>query len=112
MNAAVETIDGVTVLRLAVEALDAANADGLKALLPGADETAAVVLAMASVTFIDSSGWGAIVSVLRRVQRSGGRLVVVGLQPELRQTFELIRLDRIIPPFETLEAALRHLRRP
>jgi anti-sigma B factor antagonist len=55
-----------------------------------------LVVNLARVEFIDSSGLGALVSALKRIGRPG-ELKVCGLNEAVRSMFELTRLNRVIP---------------
>ena len=55
-----------------------------------------VIIDLARVTFIDSSGLGAVVSALKRIGRDGD-LRVRSLTDGVRTMFELTRLNRVIP---------------
>lgn len=54
-----------------------------------------VVLDLASLRLIDSSGVGAIVSLFKRVRASGGQFEVRGVQGQPRSIFQVLRLDRV-----------------
>ena len=64
----------------------------------------ALLIDLAAVTFIDSSGLGVIVGALRRVRSHDGELVLVCPSPELRRAFELCDLDRIFELHTDIEA--------
>jgi anti-sigma B factor antagonist len=64
-----------------------------------------IVLDMAHVDFIDSSGMGALVGVLRTVVKEGGEIRIAGLIPEVHTIFELTRLHRLFDIYETATAA-------
>ncbi len=53
------------------------------------------ILDMAGVNFIDSSGLGTLVGILRTVEKEGGQIRIAGLIPEVLIIFELTRLHRI-----------------
>ena len=55
-----------------------------------------LVLDLARVDFIDSSGLSALVSTLKRIGDSG-ELKVCSLNRSVRSMFELTRLNRVIP---------------
>jgi anti-sigma B factor antagonist len=55
-----------------------------------------LLINMEKVTFIDSSGLGALVSALKRLGRDG-ELRVCSLNANVRSMFELTRLNRVIP---------------
>lgn len=53
-----------------------------------------LMLDLSGVTYIDSSGVGTIVELRRRIDRSGGELVLSGLQERVRSVFEITKLDK------------------
>ena len=54
-----------------------------------------VVVDMSLVEFVDSSGVGALLGVLRRLPQGEGSVVLKGLQQQVRTVFVLLRLQRI-----------------
>ena len=52
-----------------------------------------VVIDLADVTLIDSSGLGALVVAMKRAREAGGDVALASLQPKVRIIFELTRLD-------------------
>lgn len=64
-----------------------------------------VVLDLSHVSFIDSSGLSAIVT-LRKGLGTEGTLSVVGLQPNVATLLRLTRLDRVFPSYATVVEAL------
>ena len=65
-----------------------------------------VVLDLGSVHFVDSTGLGIVLGVLRRVRQAGGALRVVVIEPQVVGLFELLDLDRILALRPTLDDAL------
>jgi anti-sigma B factor antagonist len=63
-----------------------------------------IVLDMTCVTFMDSSGLGAVVSVLKHVGHDG-RLHLCGVTPGVMAVLKLTRMDRVLKSFGSLEAA-------
>ena len=55
----------------------------------------ALVLDLTGVTFLDSMALGVLLSGLKRLGESGGRLRVVIPRPEVRRIFEVTLLDRL-----------------
>lgn len=80
--------------------------DGLKAnqlrrdigdiIATGAD---IVLIDLKDVKFIDSSGLGALVSVMKTVQTSGGKLFICSLNEQVKMLFELTKMDRVFERF-------------
>ncbi|HEX6970896.1 MAG TPA: anti-sigma factor antagonist [Limnochordia bacterium] len=66
-----------------------------------------LVLDMRGVTFLDSTGIGAILGRYRRLAGRGGRLCVAGLRPNVRRLFELAGISQVIPAYPDVAAALR-----
>lgn len=71
------------------------------------EEPARIVLDLADVTYMDSSGVGTIVEVFRRVQAYGGRLIVVAPNPRVRSLFQITQLERIFTILDTVKEALQ-----
>lgn len=65
-----------------------------------------VVLDLTGVTFLDSSGLGALVSSHRRLQLLGGRLRLVCRNDLVLRVFRLTGLDNVMSIVPTLEQAL------
>lgn len=68
-----------------------------------------VVLDMAGVTFLDSSGLGALVASLRTLQSLGGRLVIGGVEQKVRMVLELIKLHKVLAVYTDRDAAVQAL---
>ena len=73
------------------------------------DVVGAVLLNLAALTFMDSSGLGVILGRYRRLSQDGGRLAACCLSPQVERIFQLSGLTRIIGVFENEQLALQHL---
>ena len=67
-----------------------------------------ILLDLSAVDFIDSSGLGALVSVLKRMSPTG-KLVVCGLRDAAFNMFRLTRMDKVFPIFPSQDEALNAL---
>lgn len=65
-----------------------------------------LLLNLAKVTFIDSSGLGVILGRYKRISQLGGKMSAVQLQPQVEKIFELSGLLRIIKLYLTEQQAL------
>ena len=65
-----------------------------------------LVVDLSAVTFLDSSGLGAIIGGLRRTRAHGGDLVLVCPDSEIWRAFELCDLDRVFNLHADLAAAI------
>lgn len=66
-----------------------------------------VVVDLAGVDFLDSSGLGTLVALLKRVSERGGDLKVAGLQKKVRMVFEITRAYKVFDIFDNASEALK-----
>jgi anti-anti-sigma factor len=89
--------------------IDLASSPDLRRELHGMldDGTRTIVLDLTAVTFIDSSGLGVLVGVLKRVNENGdgGRLELRGLSGPVRRVFEITGLHEVFDVVEPPEPA-------
>ena len=108
MEIAEKRIEDVDVLKLTGR-LDASSAKNLKGRVASLvkENRVKLIVDMAGVDFIDSSGLGSLVSSLRAVNEKDGDVKVTALQKQVRSIFELTRLHRIFGIFDDVEAAMK-----
>jgi anti-sigma B factor antagonist len=108
MDLALQQIGDVTVTTLPVEELDASNAGEFKRdMAPVVDAHTRVVLDLSRLRFVDSSGLGAFISCLRKLNAKGGDLKLCGMSKQVRTVFELVRMHRVFDIRATSEDAAR-----
>lgn len=100
--------EDTVIITVEEERMDAHNSGNLKErMLQLFDEgKCQLVIDLAAVRFIDSSGLGALVSGFKNASARDGSLKLCCLQPQVRSMFELTRLHRVFEIFTTLEEAL------
>jgi anti-sigma B factor antagonist len=103
-----EPHDGLVVLTPQAEFLDASNTKAFKtdvaAALSGQSK---VIMDLHKVTFLDSSGCGAILSILKQLNAAGGDLKLCAVTKPVRAMFELVRMHRILDICNTREEAVK-----
>jgi anti-sigma B factor antagonist len=67
----------------------------------------AIVLDLTAVTFIDSSGLGALISSLKSM--GDGDLVISGARATVASMFKLTRMDKVFRMYENTDAAVAAL---
>lgn len=64
-----------------------------------------VVVDLTAVPFMDSSGLGALIAALKKARQAHGDLRIAGVNEQVATVLQLTNLDRVLRPFETVEAA-------
>lgn len=105
-----ETSPSTAVVTFSVQNLDAGNVkafrDAMQAITPHHD---VVVLDMSALNFVDSSGLGALLSCLRAMNSKNGQLRLFGMTKPVKALFELVRMHRIFPIYNSREETLEDL---
>jgi anti-sigma B factor antagonist len=65
-----------------------------------------LIVDLARVSYIDSSGLAALIEGMQNVQEYGGKFALAGLQELVRPIFEIARLDQVFQIFPDVDAAL------
>jgi anti-sigma B factor antagonist len=66
-----------------------------------------LVIELSGVGFLDSTGLGVIVGILKRTRTHGGELALAGAEPQVRKVFEITRMSDILPIHDTVDDAIR-----
>jgi anti-sigma B factor antagonist len=112
MQLAFEQIGDVAVSVVPVEELDASNAGEFKREIASLLEAnAKLVLDLTRLRFVDSSGLGAFISCLRKLNAKGGDLKLCCMSKQVRAVFELVRMHRVFDILATREDAVRAFER-
>lgn len=96
----------LAVVRIGADRLDAAVTPAFKSALDEQlpAETRQVILDASGVGFVDSTGLGAIVGLMKRLPE-GGTLVVASAQQPLRRLLQVTGLDGLFQQFDNVEEA-------
>lgn len=68
-----------------------------------------VVLDLSGIDFIDSSGLGALVQLVKKAQTENGSLQIV-TNPRVTQTVKLVRLEKFLSLQPTVDDALKNVK--
>lgn len=74
-----------------------------------ADGRTLLVLDLAQVQVVDSSGLGTIVTALKAARAAGGSLVLVNVHPEIQSIIRLTRLDKVLATCSDAQEARERL---
>jgi anti-sigma B factor antagonist len=112
MQLVCENVGKVAVCTVPVEELDASNAGEFKRDIAGVLEANdKVVLDLSRLRFVDSSGLGAFISCLRKLNAKGGDLKLSGMSTQVRGVFELVRMHRVFEILGTKDDAVHAFER-
>ncbi|MCW2792264.1 MAG: anti-anti-sigma factor [Nocardioides sp.] len=65
-----------------------------------------VVVDLTEVTFMDSSGLGALIAGLKRARQASGDLRITGVSPQVATVLQLTNLDRVLRAHPSIDAAI------
>jgi anti-sigma B factor antagonist len=103
----VSEVKGWTVVTVHGE-IDVATSPTLRERLIGLVNSGGtrLVLDLEAVDFLDSTGLGTIVSLLKRVRTHGGDLRLVCTEARIRRLFEITGLEKAVPLHASLDDAI------
>jgi anti-anti-sigma factor len=67
-----------------------------------------IILSLAQIDFVDSSGLGALVQLVKKAQMADGTMQIV-TNPRVTQTVKLVRLEKFLSLQNTLDAAIANI---
>jgi len=99
--------DGTAIFR-PIGRIDLISAAEIKQRLSEAVEQGRprLIVDLGDVSFIDSSGLGALISGLKVARAAGGYLRIARPNSQARLILELTTLHRVLPPYDSIEEAL------
>jgi len=103
-----ESCEGTLIVCINANRLDAASSPSFRDQLRAADAQSAahLVLDVSKVDFIDSTGLGSVISVLKARPR-GADFTLAGVTENVRRLLRLTRMDTIVTITPDVETALR-----
>ncbi len=66
----------------------------------------AILIDLENVRYMDSSGVATLIEGLKQANQYQGRFAIAGLQPEVKEVFELTRLDKVFEIYYDSDTAL------
>ena len=65
-----------------------------------------IVLDLSNLSYINSSGLGILINLLKTAQRRGGDIKLANLQGEIRELFSITSLDQVFGIYSSVEEAI------
>ncbi len=109
MQLVAEEYDGILIVHVAEDRIDASSAIAFKDRMREITATPnpRVILNLAQVAFLDSSGLGAVVAVMKALGPTRP-LELSGLTPTVQKVFRLTRMDSVFTIHDALPVGLRN----
>jgi len=100
-------VDGICILEWKARHLDSRNTQEFKAQASTCSKASTkVILDLTGVTFIDSAGLGALLSLMRSVLERKGDFRICCAAKAIQLLFELVRINKIMDIHDTREEAI------
>lgn len=91
-------VDGV------IDTVTSPELDGVIATLVGQNQLR-IIVDLGGAAYISSAGWGIFISRLREVRDGGGDIKLARMNDDVREVYDLLEFEGILPRFDRLEAA-------
>lgn len=105
-----EMIENIAVLLPEQSQVDALNSEDFRrdssAALAGEGRA---ILDLSRINFIDSSGLGVILGLVREMHERGGKIILCGAKPPVQALFRMVRMANIVEITDNRTAALAAL---
>lgn len=111
MEIATEQIDASRTLLRPVGRMDAESSPKVRQAIMDqiAQGTQGIVVDLARVDFMDSSGLSVLVSGMKSLRSSGGMLAICSANPQVHTALRLTMLDRVFPAHEDQSQAWEYV---
>lgn len=104
------TQDSITIVEIEGEVDLYSSPEVRKVLLQLTKEkTPTILINLGKVIYMDSSGVATLVEGLQQVGKYGGKFKLANLRAEVKDVFELSRLDKVFEIYDTIEEALKSI---
>ena len=101
MNFIADSVGDLIVVTLLGESLDASTVQPLSdQVIAMAEDHMNMLIDLRHVTFLDSSGLGLMLRILRRLKLKGGELKLCCTTPPVRSLLDLVRMNQVLRIFD------------
>ena len=97
----------ITILELTGKLLSNSDIEGLKKEMETIDDFK-IIVDFASLTHVNSSGIGFLISILTKSRTNNGDVVLIHATKEINRIIEISRLDQIFSIFESLDEGINY----
>lgn len=101
-----ETVGNVVIATMCISRLDIQTTEAFHSEAMVLSTANQVILNLDAVEFIDSTGLGVLLSLLRNLKTHEGELRLTGVGTQVLSIFRLVRMNRIFDIYPNMEEAL------
>jgi anti-sigma B factor antagonist len=85
--------------------ITAINADSIKKELNGIlnESNTKLVVSLHNISFVDSTGFGAFLSVMKTAHSTEGELKICDINPDIMKLFKLLHLDNVFELYKSID---------
>jgi anti-anti-sigma factor len=107
----IEKHDKIDIITFSSEKINALVTDEIKAEINKVFESlnAKVIIDLKGVKYIDSSGFGCLLSVMKSARNNYGVLKFVNPEPQVMQTLQTLNLHTVFEIYDDIEVCIRSL---
>jgi anti-anti-sigma factor len=108
----IEKRDRIDIVTFSTEKINALLTDDIRAELNKIFESlnAKVIIDLKGVKYIDSSGFGCLLSVMRTARNSYGVLKFANPEPQVMSTFRTLNLHTVFEIYDDIDSCIRTMR--
>ena len=102
-------IDDVLVIEMTGDIMGGAESGDFRNIIYKAieDENVNIVIDLANVNWMNSSGLGLLISGLTTIRSSGGDLKLANMSDRVRRTLEITKLESVFSSFDSIDEAVK-----
>lgn len=108
----IERQDKIDVITFSIDKINALVTDEIRTEINRVFEpmNAKVIIDLSGIKYIDSSGFGCLLSILKNARNNYGVLKFASPEPQVLQTLQLLNLHTVFDIYENLETCRQSLR--
>ncbi|MEN3015021.1 MAG: STAS domain-containing protein [bacterium] len=106
-----EKIDDIYIVEIEGE-VDTYTSSKIKQdILKIVEQTSKIIVSMEKVKFIDSTGLGILIGILKKIKEKEGEMIIVSPNSYINQIFEITGLFKVFKIVENHQQAIDHMKK-
>ncbi len=106
-----KNIDGIYLIEIEGEVDTYTSSKIKQEILKIVDQTSTIIISMEKVKFIDSTGLGILIGIIKKVKEKEGEMVIISPNSYINQIFEITGLFKVFKIVDNLQNAIDYLKK-